>query len=235
MTPAASLPIAASAPVGRSASGPAMQARSGWPALLSLVLVVGIPPQGARAQAGVGRVRDLQAEQFVETQAQRIVTTLSNRKLAEAEKRETFRRVVDEIVDVPRVTTFVLGRYSRTLSPVQRQGFGVVFRAYAQTVYERRIGDYHGEGLKVTGSVMRKPGDVIVASTLSGGRVSSTVPISWRVLSSSGSWKVVDVQVKGVWLAILQQQDFVSTLDNAGGDIGPLIAQLKRASISPDR
>ncbi|HQT52523.1 MAG TPA: ABC transporter substrate-binding protein, partial [Phenylobacterium sp.] len=34
----------------------------------------------------------------------------------------------------------------------------------------------------------------------------------------------------GVWLAITQQQDFVSTIDNAGGDISVLIAQLQRNS-----
>ena len=37
---------------------------------------------------------------------------------------------------------------------------------------------------------------------------------------------MVDVQVKGVWLAITQQQDFVSTIDNHGGNIDVLIKQL---------
>jgi phospholipid transport system substrate-binding protein len=54
------------------------------------------------------------------------------------------------------------------------------------------------------------------------------MPVAWRVLSSGGLWKVVDVQVKLVWLAITQQQDFVSTIDNAGGDIGVLIARLQQ-------
>ncbi len=146
-----------------------------------------------------------------------------------------FRKVIDEVVDVPRVTTFVLGRHSRTISPVQRQRFAVAFREYAQSAYEKRIGDYRGEALKVTGSMVRKPGDVIVTSSLIGGRASSPIPISWRVLSSTEGWKVVDVQVKGVWLAITQQQDFVSTIDNAGGDIDPLIEQLKRVSLTNAR
>jgi phospholipid transport system substrate-binding protein len=47
------------------------------------------------------------------------------------------------------------------------------------------------------------------------------------VLGSGSSWKIVDVQVRGVWLAITQQQDFVSTIDNAGGNINVLIAQLQ--------
>lgn len=36
------------------------------------------------------------------------------------------------------------------------------------------------------------------------------------------------MQFKGVWLAITQQQDFVSTIDNAHGDIDVLITQLQR-------
>ena len=32
----------------------------------------------------------------------------------------------------------------------------------------------------------------------------------------------------GVWLAITQQQDFVSTVDNAGGNIDVLIGQLRQ-------
>jgi phospholipid transport system substrate-binding protein len=48
------------------------------------------------------------------------------------------------------------------------------------------------------------------------------------VLGESGGWRVVDVQVAGVWLAITEQQDFVSTIDNAGGNVDVLIAQLQK-------
>jgi len=85
----------------------------------------------------------------------------------------------------------------------------------------------------VTGSVVRKPGDVIVNTTISGGQISSPLPVSWRVLGSGQNWKVVDVQFKGIWLAITQQQDFVSTIDNAHGDINVLIAQLQRDAQKP--
>jgi hypothetical protein len=102
-----------------------------------------------------------------------------------------------------------------------------VFRTYAEGVYQSRIDDYRGEHLKVTGSVVRKPGDVIVNTVMAGGQVSQPLPVSWRVLGG-GAWKVVDVQFKGIWLAITQQQDFVSTIDNAGGNIDVLIGQLQR-------
>ena len=50
----------------------------------------------------------------------------------------------------------------------------------------------------------------------------------WRVIRGpDGRYRAVDVSVEGVWLAITEQQDFVSTLDNNHGDIGALIQQLR--------
>jgi len=154
---------------------------------------------------------------------------LADRRLPETEKRRVFRQTVDEVVDVPRVTNFVLGKYARTITPAQRQEFATVFRRYAESVYENRIGDYRGQTLAVTGSVVRKPGDVVVSSTVIRAKPAPPLPIAWRVLGAGGGWKVVDVQVRGVWLAITQQQDFVSTIDQAHGDVGALTAELRTA------
>ncbi len=127
----------------------------------------------------------------------------------------------------------MLGKYARTITPDQRQRFSAAFRIYAEGVYQNRIDDYHGETLKVTGSTVRKPGDVIVNTVISGGEVGQPLPVSWRVMGGGASWKVVDVQFKGVWLAITQQQDFVSTIDNAGGNVDVLITQLQRDAQRP--
>ena len=183
-----------------------------------------LAPAAALAQAP----RDAGAEQFVQTQAQRVISVLSDKSQSPADKIRVFRGIVDEIADVPRITSFVLGKYARTATPAQQARFAKVFREFAQNVYESRLGDFHGETVKVTGSVVRKPGDVVVNTTIAGGKLSQPVQASWRVLGSSSSWKVVDVQVSGIWLAITQQQDFVSTIDNAGGNVDALIAQLEK-------
>jgi phospholipid transport system substrate-binding protein len=182
-----------------------------------------LAPASAYAQAP----RDAGAEAFVQTQAQRVISVL-NTKEGSGDKIKTFRGIVDEIADVPRITSFVLGKYARTVTPAQHDRFAKVFREYAQNVYETRLGDYHGETVKVTGSVVRKPGDVVVNTSISGGKLGQPVQASWRVLGSGSSWKVVDVQVSGIWLAITQQQDFVSTIDNAGGNVDTLINQLQQ-------
>jgi phospholipid transport system substrate-binding protein len=203
---------------------------------LAISAVLGVAalasPLAALAQGGA---RDAGAEAFVQTRAQKIIGVLANKSMTTAQKNASFHTAIDELADVPRVTNFVLGKYARTITPDQKARFSVAFRTYAEGVYQNRLGDYHGENLKVTGSVVRKPGDVIVNTVVAGGQVSQPLPVAWRVLNTGGAWKVVDVQVSGVWLAITQQQDFVSTIDNAGGNIDVLIGQLQRGGQRPTR
>jgi len=172
--------------------------------------------------------RNAGAEQFVQTEAQRALNILTQHRGDLATEKRLFRGFIDQVADVPRITYFVLGKYSRSISPAQQHEFAAVFREYASNVYESRLNEYHGETLRVTGSVARTPTDVIVQTQISGSKLDQPVEVAWRVLAEGGGWKVVDVQVDGVWLAITQQQDFVSTVDNAGGNIQLLIDQLKR-------
>jgi phospholipid transport system substrate-binding protein len=180
--------------------------------------------QGARNPA---------AERFVQTGAQRVVSILADKNLGEAQKQARFREAINDLADVPKITNFVLGKYARSITPQQRAQFAVAFRGYAERVYRNRLDDYLGETVQVTGSMVRKPGDVIVTTEVSGGRLSQPVVVAWRVLGRDGAWKAVDVQFKGVWLAITQQQDFVSTIDNAHGDVDVLIARLSRDAQRP--
>ena len=172
--------------------------------------------------------RDSAAEAFVLSEANKVLAVLGDRNLSIDAKKKTFRALVDEVADVPKITGYVLGKYRRSISDADFRDFSVAFREYANTVYESRLGDYKGETLRVTGSTIRKPGDVIVSTEVVGGKTREPIKVLWRVLKGDDArWRAVDVQVEGVWLAVTQQQDFVSTLDNAHGDIHVLIAQLK--------
>jgi phospholipid transport system substrate-binding protein len=202
-----------------------------WPSRRAVLggLVV-VLPCAASAQGGASRGGNPQAEAFVQSGAQNVLSILADRRMSRAAKEASFRQLIDQLVDVPRITSFVLGKYARTITPAQRQAFNAAFRTYAESVYQRHIEDFDGQTLRITGSVARKPDDVVVNSVIGGEGKGAGSKVAWRVLAGGGGWKVVDVQISGVWLAITEQQDFVSTIDNAGGDIGVLIAQLQRDS-----
>jgi phospholipid transport system substrate-binding protein len=182
----------------------------------------------APAAAQTRAERDASAEAYVLTEANRALHILGDKSLSIEGKKTAFRAFVDEVADVPTITGYVLGKYRRQLSDAQYKDFAVTFREYANTVYETRLNTYKGETLRVTGSTVRRPGDVIVTSEVVGGQTRQPIKVLWRILrNGTGQWHVVDVQVEGIWLAVTQQQDFVSTLDNNRGDISVLIGQLK--------
>ena len=201
----------------------------------SLALILALAPFAPAASLtaptlavaqGVRGHGDPEAEAFIQTEASRVLEVLNDHSMPLETKKQTFRDLVNEVADVPRITNFVLGRYRRLLTPAQYDQFSDVFRTYATNVYESRLGQYRGQTLKVTGSAVRQPGDVVVSSEITG--AGQPTQVNWRVLrGADGRYKAVDVQVAGVWLAITEQQDFVSTLDNNHGDIGVLIRQLR--------
>lgn len=193
---------------------------------LALAGVAGAILPVAAPAAMAQSARDAGAEAFVQQGAREVLAVLNDHGKSEAAKKEAFRALINRLIDVPKVTRFVLGKYARSATPDQFARFSATFRTYAEGVYMKRIDDYHGEKVVVIGSLVRKPGDVLVTTQLAGGRSQQPTNLIWRVLNDGSGWKVVDVQVSGVWLAITQQQDFVATIDNAGGKIDVLINQL---------
>ncbi len=160
------------------------------------------------------------AEAFVTEKANEALQILSDDSVALQEKKARFRTLVDDVADVPRITRFVLGRYSRGLGEADLAAFSDAFRSYAIGVYEDRLGDYAGETLEVTGSTERAPGDVVVHTQIAGGGQEGPLPVNWRVLNTDdGTMKVVDVEVYGVWLAINQREEIVGIIENNRGRV----------------
>jgi phospholipid transport system substrate-binding protein len=189
-----------------------------------------VAPVTARAAAA----RNAEAELFVQTEGQRALSIVTDRSLSAAARESAFRQMIDRLADFQRISGFVLGKYGRVITPVQRQRFNAVFKGYAQRLFQTSLAGFKGNQLQVTGSVVRGPGDTVVNTVISGDPRSGPMPVAWRVLGAPGTFKAVDVQARGVWLAITLQQDFVSTTDNAGGDIEVLIARLE-ADAAPGR
>ena len=161
-----------------------------------------------------------EAEAFVQENARSVIDTLQALQEGErdlTEVRAEFRTRIDDLADVERITSFVLGRYRRTASEDDLEAFRETFREYAISVYETELTNYAGQTLSVTGSVTRSPGDYVVRSEVTGGPEGRTYEVNWRVLEQDGQLQVLDAQVFGVWLAQTQREQILSIIgDNRG-------------------
>jgi phospholipid transport system substrate-binding protein len=159
------------------------------------------------------------AEAFVTERANEVLTILGDANMPLEDKKARFRSIVDDVADVPAITRFVLGRYARQISDSDMASFATVFKEYAIRTYEARLGDYAGQTLVVTGSTELKPGDTVVHTEVTGGGEGDPLPVNWRVLTRDDGFKVVDVEVFGVWLAINQRDEITSIINNNRGSI----------------
>ena len=59
----------------------------------------------------------------------------------------------------------------------------------------------------------------------------TTARIEWCVRGKPGNYKIIDVVVEGVSMAITQRSEFASVIQRGGGEFNSLLAQLRKRNI----
>jgi phospholipid transport system substrate-binding protein len=138
-----------------------------------------------------------------------------------------FRELFQNDFDVPRIGRFVLGRYWRTATPQEQQEFLGLFQEYIVQAYSNRLGEYGGQPFIVTGTRPGGSGEIIVTSQIIREN-SSRVAVDWYLVEGGGQYKIVDVYVGGVSMAVTERDEFAAVIQRNGGQVSALIALLRR-------
>lgn len=168
------------------------------------------------------------ARAFIEGLADQAVQALTNASVPREEREKRARILLRENFAVPTIAQWVLGRYWRVATPAEQQEYLSLFEDLIVVTYVDRFTRYSGERLRVTRSVgMGETGDVNVFSDITnpGG---TPIDIGWRVRARDGSMKVVDVSVEGVSMGQTQRSEFASIIQNNGGQVSGLLAEMRR-------
>ena len=139
-----------------------------------------------------------------------------------AETRErAFRDLLKGYFDVQAIGRFVLGPYWRKASDQERKAYGQAFEDFIVATYARRLAGYSGESLEV--SAVRPIGkkDVFVTSHIRSPE-GSDVEVIWRLKPHGETWRIVDVRVSGISMALTRRAEFASVLSQQGGMPGLL-------------
>jgi len=162
-----------------------------------------------------------------------VISNLGNRALEVLGKNATpaqrvarFHELFREDFDVPGIARFVLGRYWKTATPEQQDEFVKLFEDYIALVYSSQLAAYSGEKLKVTGS-RPEPEGAVVASEIIRPTGTPPVKVEWHLTDRSGTYKINDVAVDGISMAVTQRSEFASVIQRNGGQVQGLITQLR--------
>ena len=145
----------------------------------------------------------------------------------QSQRVERFRELLRQDFDVPGIARFVLGRYWHTASEEQRAEYVKVFEDYVAMAYATRLAEYTGETFKVTGSRPDADG-AIVSSQIVRPSGAAPVKVDWRLTGRDGKYKISDVSVDGISMAVTQRSEFASVIQHNGGQVQGLITMLRQ-------
>ena len=125
------------------------------------------------------------------------------------------------------ISRFVLGPYWRVASGAQRREFRSLFEDYLVHYYGQQFSQYGGEGLRVNGS-RTDPTGVMVTSQII--RLQGPpIEVDWRLAVSDGRYKISDVNIDGVSMALTQRSEFAAIVQRNGGRVAGLLAAMREA------
>jgi phospholipid transport system substrate-binding protein len=149
------------------------------------------------------------------------------KNVSPAERTARFRQLFREDFDVPAIARFVLGRYWRVATEAERQEFVRLFEGYIALAYANRLAEYSGETLRVIGSRPDSDG-AIVASEIIRPNNAPPAKVEWRVTLVNGGYRITDVVVEGVSMAVTQRSEFASVIQRNGGKVEGLLTVLRQ-------
>ena len=162
-----------------------------------------------------------------------VISNLGNRALEvlgknapQSQRVARFRELLREDFDVPEISRFVLGRYWNVATEEQRAEFVKLFEEYIALAYSTRLAEYTGETFKVTGSRPDADG-AIVSSQILRPAGAAPVKVDWRLIGRNGAYKISDVSVDGISMAVTQRSEFASVIQHNGGQVQGLITMLR--------
>ncbi|HJM52226.1 MAG TPA: ABC transporter substrate-binding protein [Alphaproteobacteria bacterium] len=176
--------------------------------------------------SGAARADDEGATDFIQTLGDEFVAVLADKELPAERRLEEFRRLFIESFDVATISRFALGRYWGRASKSQRQEYGRLFSDYIVNTYSARLGQYSGEKVVVGETRNDRKRDRIVASKIVPPE-GKPVRLDWRLRRRGEDFKIVDVIIEGVSMAITQRDAFASVIRRGGGKVESLLEELR--------
>jgi phospholipid transport system substrate-binding protein len=167
------------------------------------------------------------ARAFTQTLIDRGFTILRDTRMDKAGRVANFNAFIVQHMDARKTALFTLGNYRRGAPDGVVEPFVEAFTDYSTAIYGAHLVDFADATLRVTGEIANKPGDVTVMTLAEGARLREPLRIAFRLNGVGHAYKIVDVQVEGIWLSVEQRSQFASTLGQTKGDLASLTASLR--------
>jgi phospholipid transport system substrate-binding protein len=168
-----------------------------------------------------------EAAAFVDAFVGEALQAMHDQSLSEEARIERFEALLHRDFDLARIARYVLGRYWAQTGEADRAAFQALFADWVIRTYAARLSHAKGEAgkasdaVKVTGVRDDGEGGAVVASELVQAKGPPT-PMEWRLAESEGGFKILDVTIAGVSMALTEREEIASAIQRGGGTVAAL-------------
>jgi len=171
--------------------------------------------------------------QFVQQLGDKAIAQLAGQQVPEEEERARFKSLLTQYFDVNAIGKFTVGRaYWATATPAQQKEFLSLYETQVTNAYAKRFQNYSGEQFKVTNQQKDSDADTLVNSLITR-PTGAPVNVQWRIRAESGTFKVADVMIEGISMAVTDRQQFAAVIQRGGGSLQALIDAMKSQNMVP--
>lgn len=167
------------------------------------------------------------AENFVKDTTQKGIVEIINSNASQAERNARFEKLFNSALDLKFIGQFVLGRNWRTASAEQREKFIDVYRKLNVKTWSKRFDEFKGKEFIFKGTSPSSSANQIFVNSIVPMEEAQPASVVWRVKETDGKFKIVDIIIENVSLAITARNEYTAFIKKSPDGLNGLIADLE--------
>lgn len=164
------------------------------------------------------------AVDFVSKLADDMISDVLATEKPMTEKLDLFRSKFQNALDLKYIGQFVTGVYWRRANEADKQAFLDAFMEFTTKSWADKFNMYTGQTIVFKGTRNAQKGQLFVDSVIQNEPPAEVV---WRIREKDGSYKIVDIIVEGVSMAMSYRNEYNAFLQANGGDLNRLTQTLR--------
>lgn len=193
--------------------------------LIAAVLALGFLFNAFSAKADVNANG---AEQFVKNVTKDGIENIINANIPQKEKDARFEKLFNNALDLKFIGQFVLGRYWRIATPAQREAFIDAYRELNIQTWSKRFDEFKGRKFIFQGTTPSNSANQVFVNTEVPMDQGAPAKVVWRVKQTGDSYKIVDIIIENVSLAITARNEYSAYIKKAPNGVDDLIKDLQK-------
>lgn len=164
---------------------------------------------------------------FVNNLADNVINNILTAEISQDEKMQRFKTEFESALDLKNIGQFVLGVYWRKASAEERTAFLNAFMDFTTKTWADRFNLYQGQRIIFTGARNAEKKQLYVDSVIQN---NPPVEVIWRLKQKDNSYRIIDIIIEGVSMAMSYRNEYSAFLQAHGGDVNALTRELEAKS-----